>query len=102
MTYNITGFNASTLVGFLGQTNTMVATSHSVSLFGVITIVIQMVLFLGLLRRWSALDSAIASTFVTILVGAFFVFAELMTFTYIWPSLTFLIITLIAKVWSGE
>lgn len=102
MAYNISGFNGSTFVEFLSSTDTMVVTSHSISLFGVIIIVIYAVLFMGLLRRWSALDSAIASSFVTMIVGSLIVFAELATFIYVWPSLIILIITLIAKVWSGE
>jgi hypothetical protein len=102
MAYNTTGINGSTFVEFLTQTNTMVATSHNVSLFGVIIIIIQFVLFLGLMRRWSMVDSAIASSFVVSIVGSLFVFANLASFIYIWPSVIILIFSLIAKVWSGE
>lgn len=100
MAYNLTAFNQSTYIGFTQQINTMVMDSHGVNYFAVILGVIFCVFFFGLMRKHSAIDALLASSFICILAGVMFVFAGLITFTYIYILLGMLIGAIIFKMIS--
>ena len=99
MAYNISEFNQNTFVEFLQQTNKMIGENHNISFFGVIIYIIFFVMWLGMSTKFDSLDSAIAASFTTFLVSVLFAFAELLTFTYVWPLLIIFIGSLVAKVW---
>ena len=98
MAYNITAFNQTSYIGFTQQITTMVADSHSISYFAIILSIIFCVLFFGLMRRFKPEDSALAASFVSLLVGSMFIFADLLTFNYLWYLLGIFIGSLLFKV----
>lgn len=98
MAYNLTGFNATTYIGFTTQVNDLIQNSFNISYFAIILGVIFSVLFFGLMRRYKVEDAALSASFVSMLVGVMFIFANLLSFDYLWYLLGIFIATLIIKV----
>jgi len=98
MTYNLTGFNQTTYIGFTQEISNLVNTSYDVSYFAIILGIVFCILFFGLMRRFKPEDSALAASFVSLLVGVMFIFAELLSFNYLWYLLGIFIGSLIVKI----
>jgi len=84
MAYNLTAFNSTTYIGFTQQTNNLVRDTSGISYFAIILGIIFCVLFFALMRRYKVEDALLASSFVSLLVGTMFIFAELLSFNYLW------------------
>jgi len=98
MAYNLTRFNSTTYIGFTQDITDLVKENYNLSYFAIILGVIFCILFFGLMRRFKVEDSALAASFVSLLVGTMFIFANLLTFNYLWILLGIFIGSLIFKV----